>query len=210
MTEAPQAPAAPIAPEAPAAPAAPAMVSIPENHQPQAPQHSIEIAGRVNFPATQLFESTGFVDVSKQFPTANAFLLFVPGVPDGSKESGRTYNQEAKETMKVGIRDLFGLAEALNYAATYGQSDFIVFTDSSKFAGTAQGQGQTKQVSVGTAVGNNGKPRIFLNYKGRGKITIAMERWHAVGLAKQLEELANETLRLKFKKERKAAQNYQG
>ncbi len=206
MTEAPQAPAAPQAPQAPQ-----------DTYQPPAaapaqtaPAHSIEIAGRINFPSTQLFEATGFIDTSKQFPTGNAFLLFVPGVPDGSKQSGRTYNQDAKETMKVSIRDLFGLSEALSYAATYGQSDFTVFTDSSKFAGTQQGQGQTKQVSVGTAIGNNGKPKIFLNYKGRGKITIAMEKWHAVGLSKQLEALANETLRMKFKHERKAAQNYQG
>ncbi len=204
MTEAPQ---APVAPPAPAAPVQ-SMEAAPVAAQEQ-PQYSIEIAGRINFPSTQLFEGTGFVDTSKQFPTANAFLMFVPGVPDQSKMSGRTYNQEAKETMKVGIRDLFGLAEALNYAATYGQCDFVVFTDSSKFSGTAQGQGQTKQVSVGTAVGNNGKPKIFLNFKGANKVTIAMERWHAVGLAKQLEALANETLRLKFAKEQESAKNYQ-
>jgi ribonuclease HI len=192
----------PVPPQAPAAPEAvqPTMQA-PAEH----PQYSIEIAGRVNFPSTQLFEATGFVDTGKQFPTANAFLMFVPGVPDQSKMSGRTYNQEGKETMKVSVRDLFGLAEALNYAATYGQCDFIVFTDSSKFAGTAQGQGITKQVSVGTAVGNNGKPKIFLNYKGAKKITIAMERWHAVGLAKQLESLANETISQKFKKEQQTS-----
>ncbi len=208
MTEAPQAPQAPEAPVVPEAPAAPSMETTPENYQPPAQGHSIEISGRVNFPSTQLFEATGFIDTGKQFPTANAFLMFVPGIPDGSKQSGRTYNQEAKETMKVSVRDLFGLAEALNYAATYGQCDYIVFTDSSKFSGTAQGQGQTKQVSVGTAVGNNGKPKIFLNYKGSGKVTIALDRWHAVGLAKQLEALANETIALKFAKEREASANY--
>ncbi len=206
MTEA-QPPVAPVAPVAPVimadAPPAPEMAPAVA-----APQYSIEISGRINFPSTQLFEATGFVDTGKEFPTANAFLMFVPGIPDGSKQSGRTYNQEAKETMKVSVRDLFGLAEALNYAATYGQCDYIVFTDSSKFSGTAVGQGQTKQVSVGTAVGNNGKPKIFLNYKGSGKVTIAMERWHAVGLAKQLESLANETLNMKFKLEQAHSKNY--
>ncbi len=209
MIEAPLAPEAPVAPPAPVAAAMPN--ATPETYAPEGPAHnSIEITGRVNFPSTQLFESTGFVDTSKQFPTANSFLMFVPGIPDGTKQSGRSYNQEAKETMKVSARDLFGLAEALNYAATYGQCDYIVFTDSSKFSGTAQGQGITKQVSVGTAIGNNGKPKIFLNYKGRGKITIAMERWHAVGLAKQLEALANETMAAKFKLEQAQAKNYQG
>ncbi len=199
--------------EQPTPPAPPAAMpnTTPETYAPEGPtQSTIEIVGRVNFPSTQLFESTGFVDVGKQFPTANAFLMFVPGIPDSTKQSGRSYNQEAKETMKVSARDLFGLAEALNYAATYGQSDFIVFTDSSKFSGTTQGQGITKQVSVGTAIGNNGKPRIFLNYKGRGKITIAMERWHAVGLAKQLEVLANEIMIAKFTKEREMAKTYAG
>ncbi len=204
MIEAPQAPVAPVVPQAPEAvppmPAAAAQTM--EAAAPEQPHYSIEISGRVNFPSTQLFEATGFIDTGKQFPTANAFLMFVPGLPDSTKQSGRTYNQEGKETMKVGIRDLFGLSEALSYASMYGQCDFVVFTDSSKFAGTQQGQGQTKQVSVGTAIGNNGKPKIFLNYKGANKITIAMEKWHAAGLAKQLEALANETLRLKFEKER--------
>ncbi len=207
MTEAPQAPQAPEAPQtiSPMPAQAPAM----EAAAPEQPQYSIEIAGRVNFPSTQLIELTGFVDTGKQFPSANAFLMAVPGVPDSTKQSGRTYNQDAKETMKIGIRDMYALSEALMYAAVYGQCDFTIFTDSSKFAGTAQGQGQTKQCSVGTAVGNNGKPKIFLNYKGAGKVTIAMEKWQAIGFAKQIEALANETIALKFKIERDAAKNYQ-
>lgn len=164
----------------------------------------IQIVGRVNFPATQLFEATGFVDTGKQFPTSNAFLMFVPGLRDNSKASGRTYNQAAKEVMKIGVRDLAALAEALHYAATYAQNpDFVVFTDSSKFAGT-QGQGQTKQVSVGFAMGNNGKPKVFLNYKGAKTVALALDKWHAIGLAKQLEFLAQETLKSKFEIERAA------
>jgi len=198
----------PIPPQAPEAPAAPEAPTAPQTYSTQAtqPQRSIDVVGRVNFPSTQLFEATGFIDTSKQFPTANAFMMFVPGVPDQSKMSGRTYDQSHKETMKISVRDLFGLAESLKYAATYGQCDFVIFTDSSKFAGTAQGQGQTKQISVGTAVGNNGKPKIFLNYKGANKITIALEKWHAVGLAEQLNTLASETLKMKFDYEQKAIQ----
>jgi hypothetical protein len=191
---------APQAPTPPAAPEAYTTQSAPEQQPHQ--NNTIDVVGRVNFPATQLFEATGFIDVGKQFPTANAFLMFVPGIPDQSKQSGRTYDQSQKEVMKVSIRDLYGLAEALKFAAFYGQCDFVVFTDSSKFAGTAQGQGQTKQVSVGTAIGNNGKPKIFLNYKGAKKITLALEKWHAVGLAEQLRTLADETARIKFKIER--------
>ena len=197
METAPQAPVAPAAPEAPAAPAEYSTTSTPTQTG-----NTLNVIGRVNFPATQLFEATGFLDMSKQFPTANAFLMFVPGIPDQSKQSGRTYDQSQKEIMKVSIRDLYALAEALKFAAIYGNCDFTVFTDSSKFAGTAQGAGQTKQVSVGTAIGNNGKPKIFLNYGGAKKITLALEKWHAIGLAGQLKTLANETLAKKFENER--------
>ena len=211
-----QPPVPPIAPQAqvaqpPVAPAQPPLAQVPAAPAQSAQSHttSIEVAGRVNFPATQLFEATGFVDTSKDFATANAFLMFVPGVPDTSKQSGRTYNQGAKEIMKINIRDLYALAEALQFAGFYGQSpDFTIFTDSSKFAGTAQGAGQTKQISVGTAMGNNGKAKIFLNYKGQGKVTLALEKWHAIGLAGQLKSLADETQKQKFAHERAAAANY--
>lgn len=190
------------APTPPAAPTAPQEYAT----APQEPQHNMQstvaVVGRVNFPATQLFEATGFIDTGKQFPTANAFLMFVPGIPDQSKQSGRTYDQSQKEIMKVSVRDLYALAEALKFAGMYGQCDFMVFTDSSKFAGTAQGQGQTKQVSVGTAIGNNGKPKVFLNYKGAKKITLALEKWHAIGLAEQIRTLADATLKDKFARER--------
>lgn len=203
MNETTAAPAMPevptMAPQTPEAPA-PAYSAAPAAEHPQS---QLRVVGRVNFPATQLFEATGFIDESKEFPTANSFLMFVPGVPDASKQSGRTYNQDAREIMKINVRDLYALSDALHYAATYGQCDFTVFTDSSKFSGTAQGQGQTKQVSVGTAMGNNGKLKIFLNYNGSGKITLALEKWHAVGLAGQLKSLADQTQAAKFEHDQK-------
>lgn len=200
---------APVPPAAPAGYETSPQASAPTEATQQG-NNTISVVGRVNFPATQLFEATGFVDIGKQFPTANSFLMFVPGVPDQSKQSGRTYNQAAKEIMKINVRDLYALSDALNFAGVYGQSpDFVVFTDSSKFSGTAQGEGQTKQVSVGTAIGNNGKPKIFLNYKGQSKITIALEKWHAIGLAGQIRALADETSKMKFQFERESMANHQ-
>ncbi len=207
MENQPQAPIAPAAPEGYSTQSTQSTDST-SNQSPQQGS-TLDVVGRVNFPATQLFEATGFIDTGKQFPTANSFLMFVPGVPDASKQSGRTYNQDQREIMKINIRDLYALADALHYAGMYGQApDFTVFTDSSKFAGTAQGQGQTKQVSVGTAIGNNGKPKIFLNYKGQNKITLALEKWHAIGLAGQLKSLADETSKMKFSNERNAIANH--
>ena len=50
-------------------------------------------------------------------------------------------------------------------------------------------------------MGNNNKIKIFLSYKGNAKITLALEKWHAIGLAGQLKTLADETQKAKFKAE---------
>lgn len=156
-------------------------------------------AGKVNYTSKQLFEVSGAVDVSRQFPEAIAFVMFVPGIPDETKATGVTYDQSAKEIMKINIRDLYGMAEALNIAAYGNQTDFIVYTDSSKFAGN-QGQGVTKQVSINSGDWN-GKLRVYINYKGQGQIRLSIDKWHALGLSAQLKALADETLRKKFKEE---------
>jgi len=167
-------------------------------------QNTINIVGRVSFPSTQLFEATGFIDISRSFPNSNAFLMFVPGKPDNTKATGRTYDQNQKETMKVSTRDLYALAEALKFAALYKKNPgFTIFTDSSKFAGN-QGQGVTKNITVSVAPSSKdpNKFTIFLSYKGQQKITLAMEEWHAIGLASQLSNLANITENKKFEIEK--------
>ena len=215
----PNIPAAPAAPTTSAAPAAPQQTqtvapAAPQqttmqaqtgyNNQQNNPQNSpLEIIGRVSVPSKQLFEATGFIDHSKQFPTSNAFLMFVPSVPDQTKTTGRTYDQNQKETMKVNIRDLFALAEALDYAGKYKQCDFMIFTDSSKFAGT-QGQGVTKKVTVSAAPSQRdpNKYMVFLSYQGTKKVTLAMDTWMAIGIAGQLRNLAQAVENERFKKER--------
>jgi len=184
----------------------PAMETSPANQAPatQSTQNNsnrtLHIVGRVSFPSTQLFEVTGFLDMSRTYPTSNAFLMFVPSQPDNTKATGRTYVQDQKETMKIMIRDLFGLAEALKFAALYKKNPgFSLFTDSSKFAGN-QGQATVKTVSVTVAPSKKdpNKFTIFLSYKGIQKITIAMEDWHAIGLAGQLQNLASKVEEKKF------------
>lgn len=201
-------------PQAPQMPAAPQAVVPTGTNAPQptqnAPQNNggnsgydLDIVGKVNMPVTQLFEATGFVDLGKQFPTSNAFLLFVPGIPDQSKATGRSYDQSRKETMKIANRDLFALAEALKYAAMYKQCDFMIFTDSSKFAGN-QGQGVTKKVTVSAAPSTRdpNKHKVFLTYNGQGKVSLALDPWHAIGLGEQLKALAIATENEKYKKEK--------
>ena len=213
MTQVPQAPQVPGIPGAPAAPevypnttnapSIPGAPSTPEVQQQtqtaHSNQNSLVTVGRVNMPTTQLFEATGFVDTGRKFPTSNAFLTFIPGKPDNTKQSGRTYVQDQRETMKIANRDLFGLAEAIKFAATYNQCDFMIFTDSSKFAGN-NGQGINKRVSISAAPSKKdpNKYLIFISYKGNANITIALEKWMAIGLAEQLKTLADATEKKKF------------
>jgi hypothetical protein len=204
MTQAPQAPQIPTAPQAPVPPVTPQSTQTSGNlGNTGNGRYELDIVGKVNLPTTQLFEVTGFVDLGKQFPTSNAFLLFVPGIQDSTKATGRSYDQSRRETMKISNRDLFALAEALKYAAMYKQCDFMIFTDSSKFAGT-QGQGVTKKVSISAAPSSRdpNKHKVFINYNGQGKINIAIDPWMAIGLGEQLKALATATENEKYAKER--------
>ncbi len=201
---------APTAPVQNAAPtAAPTAPTLPSNGGAQGParEYNNFIVGKINYTAKQLFEITGFVDLSKKFPDASAFVTFIPGIPDSTKQTGITYNQAAKETMKIGIRDLFALGEAIDMAVKgFGAADFVVFTDSSKFEGNT-GAGVTKQVSIGAGE-FKGKQRIYINYKGSGQIQLSLDKWHAVGLSKQIQTLADSTLKGKFDKEREQYEAY--
>jgi len=167
-------------------------------------EYNNHIVGKINYTAKQLFEVTGFVDLSKKFPEASAFVTVIPGIPDNTKATGITYNQAAKETMKISVRDLFAMGEAILMAVKGegGDADFVVYTDSSK--ASANGQGVTKQCSIGAGE-FRGKKRIYINYKGNSQIQLSLDKWHAVGVAKQIEALANETVNQKLLKEREAA-----
>ena len=157
-------------------------------------KNQIMITGKVNLPVTSLLEIAGFVDASKKFPSSNAFVMFVPGKPDQTKATGITYDQDNKEVMKISNKDLFAFAEAIKFAAMYQQCDFIVFTDSSKFAGN-QGQGVNKKLSVTTAPSRRdpNKYMIFINYTGAKKINITLDKWGAIGFAEQIKALAMQT-----------------
>jgi len=162
-------------------------------------ERKTEFVGRMNYTSKQLFEVSGAVNIAKQFPEPIAFVTFIPGIPDASKATGITYNQAAKETMKIHIRDLFGLSKAIEQAAMVGQCDFVVYTDSSKFAGSTTAV--TKQLSIGAGEWK-GKVRVYINYKGQGQIQLSLDKWHALGVAEQLKVVAQETLKKKMELER--------
>jgi len=208
-TEAPVPPQAPTQAQAPAAPQAQA----PQQTGAPAGNGTIKTVSKVTYTATQLFEVTGFLDISQQWPKANAFLMFVPGQQDSTKASGRTYVQAQKEIMKVSSREVFALGEALKFAAMYNQCDYMTFTDSSKSEFHKDGQASVKKITVTAAPSRKdpNKYMIFLTYQGNQKITVTLEKWAAIGLGNQLINLAQYTDQEKFRYEDQVhAQRRQG
>jgi len=196
-------PAPGMAPEGIEAPFAPSVSPVPSVQNAQNTQRPVSnnvYVGKVNYTSKQLFEVSGVVDKNKRFPEPIAFVTFIPGVPDNTKATGITYNQQAKETMKIAIRDLYAMAEAIMMAANGIAPDFVLYTDSSK-SNFNNGNGITKQISVGSGE-YRGKPRVYLNYKGQGQIQLSLDKFHAIGVAKQLQALCDATLNKKFEEER--------
>ncbi len=146
----------------------------------------LDVVGVYSHPSTNLIEITVAMEKNKKFPKALALISFTPGVPDNTKQSNRTYDTSKRETIKFSVEELFSLAQAIQYAAMAGQCDYNKFADSSKFAGNSS-QKVIKQVTVGSA---NGK--IYLNYKGQGKVSTGFDKWAAIGFAQCLTNMANE------------------
>ena len=150
---------------------------------------NLKTIGILSHAGTSLFEAITYNDVSSNFPKTIAILMFVPGRPDNSKQSGRTYNMDEKKYIKFSISELFQLSYALEEAAATGFSDFMKFADSSKFNNAAEKV--VKKVNVSAMQGDRGL-KIFMTYEGNGqKITITMTKYDAIGLSKRLLALAN-------------------
>jgi hypothetical protein len=122
--------------------------------------HNLYHLGVYSYPTTSLFEITTLQDLSSKFPKVFALLMFVPGKPDNTKQSGRTYDTTLKSHIKFSINEVFELSYALEEAAMTGQCDYLKFADSSKFTG---GERNIKKVSVGTQSTTKGIKK-FLNY----------------------------------------------
>jgi ribonuclease HI len=208
----PQAPVAPqvpqmnvTQPQAPVAPQAPTTTQDPSTVPAgnAGGGYTIETVSKVTYTATQLFEVTGFLDVSNDWPSANAFVMFVPGQRDDTKASGRTYIQAQKEIMKISSREIIAMGEALKWAAMYNTCDYMTFTDSTKSSFHKEGQAAVKKISISVAPSNKdpNKYSIFLTYQGNQKITVVLDKWSAISLGDQLINLGQYTDRKKFEKE---------
>ena len=143
----------------------------------------------LSHPSMNLIEITINKELNKQFPKVFAFIMFVPGKEDNTKQSGRTYLMDKKEYIKFSIEELFQLSYALEEAAVTGASDFIKFADSSKFKGGAKA---VKKVTV-SAINNSGRIKVYINYNSsNANIATTFTKWSAIGFAKQIETIARE------------------
>ena len=154
----------------------------------------------LSHPSMNLIEITVLRELNKQFPKFFALLMFVPGKPDNSKQSGRTYVMDKKEFIKFSIAELFQLAYALEEAAVAGTSDFIKFADTSKFKG---GEQVVKKVTV-NAVNNGGKIKVYVNYVNNtsgANIATTFSKWDAIGFANEIRAIAERVtiMQAKFK-----------
>ena len=144
----------------------------------------------LSFPSSSLMEISAVKDESRTYPRYFAIIMFVPGQPDPTKSSGRTYDMNKRSNIKFDIRELFELAYALEEAAATGQTQYVKFADTSKFSGG--GQANIKKVTVNASNSTNGL-KIFLNYEGDGiRVSIPMGKYDAIGLARQIETLAKD------------------
>ena len=143
----------------------------------------------VSHPSMNLIEVSILEETNKPFPKFFAIIMFVPGKPDNTKQSGRTYAMNEKKFIKYSIEELFEIAYALEEAAAVGQSQYIKFADTSKFKG---GEKQVKKVSV-TAVNNGGQSKVYLNYKDdTASIATTFTKYAAIGFAGQIKAIASE------------------
>lgn len=127
-----------------------------------------------------LCEISGSIELTPFGPQPIAFFMMVPGQPDNTKKSGRTYLMEQKISMKFDSHDLFALAKCLETG-----TPFEKFTDPAKSAHT-QGTGDTKKVT--TSQGNNG---FFLNFNyGQQRVGLSLKVQECFGFAGQIQAFA--------------------
>jgi len=161
-----------------------------------------EFVGRVSITMNHLFEAVGVLDVEKKFPESFSFLTFIPGIKDDTKASGRSYEVKKRESIKFQIEELYQLSAALEDAAKTGACTFNKFADTSK-SDYVQGTPIKKTVGVGVS-----GDKIFLNYSGVGKVGLSLNKYQALALSKQLENLANTTEQMLFTSQREKALVY--
>ncbi len=157
------------------------------------PNTTVEVA-RSNYTTIGLFEFAGAYDPAEKFPKAFCFVMGVPGVKDNSKQSGRSYNQDAKITMKFSTKEIRSLGHALINIAVFKQAavPFEKHSDPSKNTYSQNnGEQNTKKLKA-TFDQARGNIAISMNY-GQKNVLIPVPLQDALGLGEDLINLGNYT-----------------
>ena len=165
-----------------------------QNHQyEQKPNTTVEVA-RSNYTTIGLFEFAGAYDPAEKFPKAFCFVMGVPGVKDNSKQSGRTYNQDAKITMKFSTKEIRSLGHALINIAVFKQAaaPFEKHSDPSKNSYSQNNGDQNTKKLKATFDQARGNIAISMNY-GQKNVLIPVPLQDALGLGEDLINLGNYT-----------------
>ena len=159
----------------------------------QKPNTTVEVA-RSNYTTIGLFEFAGAYDPAEKFPKAFCFVMGVPGVKDNSKQSGRTYNQDAKITMKFSTKEIRSLGHALINIAVFKQAaaPFEKHSDPSKNSYSQNNGDQNTKKLKATFDQARGNIAISMNY-GQKNVLIPVPLQDALGLGEDLINLGNYT-----------------
>ena len=165
-----------------------------QQYEQKPPSTVVEVA-RSNYTTISLLEVSGGYDPALKFPKSLCFVMGVPGLKDASKQSGRTYNQDAKITMKFSTQEIRSLGHSLINIAIFKQvaTPFEKHSDPSKNTYTQNnGQQQNTKKFKAAFDPSRGNIVITMNY-GTKNVMVPVPLQDALGLGEDLINIGNYT-----------------
>ena len=165
-----------------------------QQYEQKPPSTVVEVA-RSNYTTISLLEVSGGYDPALKFPKSLCFVMGVPGLKDASKQSGRTYNQDAKITMKFSTQEIRSLGHSLINIAIFKQvaAPFEKHSDPSKNTYTQNnGQQQNTKKFKAAFDPSRGNIVITMNY-GTKNVMVPVPLQDALGLGEDLINIGNYT-----------------
>ena len=159
----------------------------------QKPQSTVVEVARSNYTTIALLEVSGGYDPAQKYPKALCFVMGVPGVKDPSKQSGRTYNQNAKIVMKFSTQEIRSLGHSLINIAVFkaAAAPFEKHSDPSKnsYSQNNAQQQNTKKLKASFDQ-TRGNIVITMNF-GQNNVMIPVPLQDALGLGEDLINIGN-------------------
>ncbi len=168
---------------------------------------------QTGYSANNLLQITFFIENRNGFPAANAFITCVPGV---NTNTGRSYDYNAKLTLKTSAFKILSLAEAIDGLIDRGKNfpiGFSIFADPSKSSFNANAQNLAIK-SIGIDLSTNNKTNIpqlviFCNQQNIFNKSVFMSLPEAKAFAHVLRKLATRAIEFESAEAAKAISNKQ-